>query len=337
MGGISSEHDVSVVSGSGVVRALDTRRYNVHPILITRRGEWVWSSRELSPYQQENFSAQNYFADMSGNAARREKSPALSELPDCDIAFLALHGKFGEDGRVQALLENWGIPYTGSGVLGSALAMDKIQAKLAYKACGVPTPDFTVLRRKGFQGSQLVATVDQLGLPLVIKDPCGGSSLDMGVAKTFEEAQALVERLFQKVTRLICEEFIAGEEASCGFIEGQPALPPTEIRMTKTEFFDFQAKYEGESKEITPAQFSAERTSRIQDLARAAHEACGCNVYSRSDVRIDKDDNIFVLETNTLPGMTPSSLLPQQAACIGLSYSQLIDVLIDTSLEADRG
>lgn len=336
MGGLSSEHDVSVVSGTGVVRALDPHKYNVHPVMITKQGEWLWSSRELSAYQQESFVAQNYFADMSGNAARREKLPALSELPDCDIAFLALHGTFGEDGRVQALLENWGIAYTGSGVLGSALAMDKIQAKQAYKASGVPTPEYAVLRRKGFQGNQLVAALDRLGLPLVIKDPCGGSSLDMGVAKTMDDAQALVERLFKKTPRLLCEQFIPGEEASCGYIEDQPALPPTEIRMTSTEFFDFEAKYQGASREVTPAEFSPERTSQIQNLVRKAHEACGCNVYSRSDVRIDKQGNIFVLETNTLPGMTPTSLLPQQAACIGLSYSQLIDVLIETSLQADR-
>jgi len=214
--------------------------------------------------------------------------------------------------------------------------MDKIQAKAAYLACGIPTPDYAVLHRKGFQGTQLVSAIDKLGLPLVIKDPCGGSSLDMGVAKTFEDAQSLVERLFQKTSRLLCEKFIPGEEASCGYIEDQPALPPTEIRMTKTEFFDFQAKYQGDSKEVTPAEFTTERTAKIQALVRASHEALGCSVYSRTDVRIDKSGNIFVLETNTLPGMTPTSLLPQQAACIGLSYSQLLDVIIETSLRLER-
>jgi D-alanine-D-alanine ligase len=106
--------------------------------------------------------------------------------------------------------------------------------------------------------------------------------------------------------------------------------------MTSTEFFDFEAKYKGASSEVTPAEFTSERTAKIQELVRMAHEACGCNVYSRSDVRIDKQGNIYVLETNTLPGMTPSSLLPQQAACIGLSYSQLLDVLIETSLQVER-
>ncbi|HSQ43200.1 MAG TPA: D-alanine--D-alanine ligase [Fibrobacteraceae bacterium] len=337
MGGISSEHDVSVVSGSGVVRALEPKRYNVHPVLITKEGEWLWSSRELTPYQKQNFFAQPYFTDLAGStSARREKSPALSELPDCDIAFLALHGKFGEDGRVQALLENWGIPYTGSGVLASALAMDKIQSKAVYLANGIPTPDYVVLRRKGFQDDQLLAAIDKLGLPLVVKDPCGGSSIDMGIAKTIEEAKSLVETLFQKVSRLLCEKFIPGDEASCGYIEDQPAVPPTEIRMTKTEFFDYQAKYQGDSREVTPAEFPADRIAQIQALACAAHEALGCAVYSRTDVRIDQDGNLFALETNTLPGMTPTSLLPQQAACIGVDYSHLLDIVIETSLRAEQ-
>jgi len=336
MGGPSSEHDVSVVSGSGVVRALDGNRYNIHPVLITREGDWIWSSREISGYQQQNFHAQNYFGDMSGSSCCKVRNPALSELPDADIAFLALHGRFGEDGRVQALLENWKIPYTGSGVLASALAMDKIQSKAVYRANGIPTPEYAVIQKLSFKGNDLVEIADRLGFPLVIKDPCGGSSLDMGIAKDFEEASAIVQKLLIKAPRLLCEQFIRGEEASCGYIEGQVALPPTEIRMTKTEYFDFEAKYQGHSEEVTPAEFSPERTQAIQDLVRLAHEALGCAVYSRTDVRIDASGKLYVLETNTLPGMTPASLLPQQAACVGLNYSQLLDVLVESSLQVVR-
>ena len=137
MGGFSTEHDVSIVSGTGVVRAMDESKYNIHPVLIEKDGTWIWSARELSPYQKANFSS-NYFHSLEGTSARKEHAPALSELPDCDIAFLALHGKWGEDGHVQALLENWGIPYTGCGILASALAMDKIRCKDAYTANGIP-------------------------------------------------------------------------------------------------------------------------------------------------------------------------------------------------------
>jgi len=335
MGGPSTEHDVSLVSGTGVVRAMDPKRYNVHPVLISKDGYWTWSSRELSPYQKENFSV-NYFKMLEGASMQHHKAPALSELPDCDIAFLALHGKWGEDGHVQALLEHWKIPYTGCGMLASALAMDKIKSKEIYQAYGVPTPEFRVLERALFKGDQLVAAADSLGFPLVIKDPIGGSSIGMGIARDLEDAGKICADLFVHSSRLLLERFVAGEEASCGFIEGQPPLPPTEMRMTTREYFDFEAKYNGECQEVTPAEFSSERTAAIQELVRKAHYALGCDGYSRTDVRIDSQGHLWALETNTLPGMTPSSLLPQQAACIGLNYSQLIDVIIDTSLRIVR-
>ncbi|MCK9182164.1 MAG: D-alanine--D-alanine ligase [Fibrobacteraceae bacterium] len=335
MGGYSTEHDVSVVSGTGVVRAMDATKYNIHPVLIQKDGTWIWSSRELSPYQKNNF-AENYFYSLEGGSARKEKNPALSDLPDADIAFLALHGKWGEDGHVQALLENWNIPYTGCGLLASALAMDKIYAKAAYVANGIPTPPHKVIYRETFSGDLLVKTADLLGFPLVIKDPVGGSSIGMGIAKDLDEAAKIVEELFKNSSRLLCEKFIKGEEASCGYIEGLPALPPTEMRMTTREYFDYEAKYNGECREVTPAEFKPELMKRIQELAKAAHLAIGGAGYSRTDVRIDKDGKLWALETNTLPGMTPSSILPAEAACIGVSYTQLIDVIIETSLKIKR-
>lgn len=335
MGGYSTEHDVSVVSGVGVVRAMDAGKYNVHPVLIEKNGTWIWSSRELSPYQKDNFS-ENYFRGIEGPSVHKVKSPALSELPSADIAFLALHGKWGEDGHVQALLENWKIPYTGCGVLASALAMDKIKSKEIYRANGIPTPDYRVLRREAFSGDALVEAMDSLGLPLVIKDPLGGSSIGIGIAKTADEAFQICEDLFKTSDTLLCEKFIAGEEGSCGFIEGEAALPPTEMRMTTQEYFDFEAKYNGACQEITPATFSEEITREVQRLAKEAHYALGCAVYSRTDVRIDSDGKAWAIETNTLPGMTPASLLPQQVKCVGISYSELIDKVIEKSLGIRR-
>ena len=242
MGGPSTEHDVSVVSGTGVVRAMDPEKYNIHPVLIDKDGTWHWSSRELSPYQKMNFSV-NYFHSLEGSAANCKKSPALSELPDSDIAFLALHGKWGEDGHIQALLENWGIPYTGCGLLASALAMDKIKSKEIYRANGIPTPPYRVIWKHDFTGDVLVNVADELGFPLVIKDPLGGSSIGIGIAKDMDEAGKIVQDLFKDTNRLLCEKFIAGGEASCGYIEGEKPLPPTEMRMTTREYFDYEAKY----------------------------------------------------------------------------------------------
>ena len=336
MGGYSTEHDVSVTSGTGVIRAMDSSKYNVHPVLIQKDGTWIWSSRELSPYQKDNFS-ENYFYSLEGPSARQEKNPALSELPSADIAFLALHGKWGEDGHVQGLLENWGIPYTGCGLLASALAMDKVLCKAAYLSVGIDTPPYRVLFRDDFSGDKLVEAADALGFPLVIKDPVGGSSIGMGIAKDLDEAGQIVNDLFKNSNRLLCEKFIKGQEASCGYIEGiETPLPPTEMRMTTREYFDYEAKYNGECREVTPAEFPEELTMRIQQLAKKAHLAIGGAGYSRTDVRIDADGKLWALETNTLPGMTPTSILPAEAAAVGIDYSHLIDLIIDTSLKIKR-
>lgn len=336
MGGYSTEHDVSVTSGTGVIRAMNRTKYNIHPVLIQKDGTWIWSSRELSPYQKDNFS-ENYFYSLEGPSARQEKNPALSELPSADIAFLALHGKWGEDGHVQALLENWDIPYTGCGLLASALAMDKVLCKAAYLSVGIDTPPYRVLFRDDFSGDKLVDAADALGFPLVIKDPVGGSSIGMGIAKDLDEAGQIVNNLFKNSNRLLCEKFIQGQEASCGYIEGvETPLPPTEMRMTTREYFDFEAKYNGECREVTPAEFPEELTKRIQQLSKKAHLAIGGAGYSRTDVRIDADGKLWALETNTLPGMTPTSILPAEAAAVGIDYTHLIDLIIDTSLKIER-
>ncbi|MDR0517346.1 MAG: D-alanine--D-alanine ligase [Fibromonadaceae bacterium] len=330
MGGPSTEHSVSLVSGTGIIRALDARKYDLHPVLIAHNGEWTWSIKALTPYQAQNFSV-IFFAGAE-NGMQKELRPSLEKLKPIDIALIALHGRFGEDGHIQAMLEYAGIPYTGSGMLSSALAMDKIKSKEIYKANSIPTADFRVWQRENFSKELAEETFKSLGSPLVIKDPLGGSSLDMGFAKNAEEAGCLCEKLFEKSSRLLAEQFIAGGEASCGFIEGCCPLPPTEVRMTTREYFDFEAKYNGCVEEITPAEFSENLTKEIQNLARKAHEALDCAVYSRTDVRIDKNGKIFVLETNTLPGMTPTSFLPQQAKHIGMDYSALVEALLEKSL-----
>jgi D-alanine-D-alanine ligase len=335
MGGPSVEHPVSLVSGTGIVRALDPHKYAIHPVLISQDGYWVWGSKPLTPYQCQNFNV-NFFAGAE-NGMQKKLRPSLEELKPIDIAFLALHGRFGEDGHIQAMLNYADIPYTGSGMLSSALAMDKIKSKEIYRANNIPTADFRVWQRESFSKEAIEEAFEHLGSPLVIKDPLGGSSLDMGFVKSIEEAGELCERLFEKNSRLLAEQFIAGNEASCGYIDGCELLPPTEIRMTTRDFFDFDAKYNGEVIEITPAEFPEDLIKEIQNLARKAHYALDCEVYSRTDVRINKDGNLFVLETNTLPGMTPTSFIPQQAKYIGLDYSALVDTLIEKSLTKSTG
>ncbi len=335
MGGPSAEHSVSLVSGTGIVRALDAHKYAIHPVLIAQDGYWTWGSKPLTPYQSQNFSV-NFFAG-ADNGMQKKLRPSLEELKPVDIAFLALHGRFGEDGHIQAMLDYAEIPYTGSGMLSSALAMDKIKSKEIYRANDIPTADFRVWQREIFSKELIEEAFEKLGSPLVIKDPLGGSSLDMGFAKNVEEAGKLCERLFEKSNRLLAEQFIAGKETTCSYIEGCPPLPPTEIRMTTREFFDFDAKYNGEVIEITPAEFSEDLTKKIQNIARKAHHALDCEVYSRTDILINKEGELFVLETNTLPGMTPTSFIPQQAKHISMDYRALVEALIEKSLTKSTG
>jgi len=335
MGGPSVEHSVSLISGTGIVRALDAHKYAIHPVLIAQDGYWIWSSKPLTPYQSQNFSV-NFFTGTE-NGIQKKLRPSLEELKPVDIAFLALHGRFGEDGHIQAMLDYAGIPYTGSGVLSSALAMDKIKSKEIYRANGISTADFRVWQKKNFSKTLIEEAFEGLGSPLVIKDPLGGSSLDMGFAKDVEKAGKLCERFFEKSSRLLAEQFIKGQETTCSYIEGYPPLPPTEIRMTTREFFDFDAKYNGEVMEITPAEFSEDLIREIQNLASKAHYALDCEVYSRTDILINKEGKLFVLETNTLPGMTPTSFIPQQAKHIGMDYSALAEALIEKSLTKATG
>ncbi|MDR2554212.1 MAG: D-alanine--D-alanine ligase [Fibromonadaceae bacterium] len=335
MGGPSVEHSVSLVSGTGIARALDPHKYDIHPVLISQDDYWTWGRKPLTPYQCQNFNV-NFFTSAE-NDMQKKLRPSLEELKPMDIAFLALHGRFGEDGHIQAMLDYAGIPYTGSGMLSSALAMDKIKSKEIYRANGIPTAEFRVWQRENFSKETIEEAFEHLGSPIVIKDPLGGSSLDMGFAKNIEEAGKTCEKLFEKSGRLLAEQFIAGMEASCGYIEGCEPLPPTEVRMTTREFFDYDAKYNGEVIEITPAEFPENLIKEIQSLVRKVHYALDCQIYSRTDVRINKEGKLFVLETNTLPGMTPTSFLPAQAKHIGLDYSALVDFLIEKSLTKPAG
>lgn len=330
MGGLSAEHSVSFQSGSGIVNNLDPKKYRIYPVYIDRDNTWYWSHKYVASYQQRCFT-RNYFF---GNEflMHSKKAPSMSDLPEFDLVFNALHGRFGEDGQIQALLEYWGMPHTGSKMAGCAFAMDKIRSKDIYASNGIPTAPWKVLRRNEDFNQILLDAVEEWGFPLPIKDPLGGSSLGMGIAKDMDEALKLVEELFADTGELIVEKFIPGREASCGFIEGEAVLPPTEI-ISETEYFDFEAKYEGKSKEVTPAEMPEPWIAEMQRLAREAHIALGLSQYSRTDFRIDAEGNLFALETNTLPGFTAASLLPQQAEHNGISYSQLLDILIEKTVK----
>jgi D-alanine-D-alanine ligase len=252
----------------------------------------------------------------------------------CDAAFLALHGTFGEDGVIQGYLDTIGIPYTGSGVFGSAIAMDKIASKFMYIGAGLSVPPYSVYG-KAYPETTIDALVRRHGFPSFVKCPQSGSSRLLGKADNRDSLERLIEELSPHAGRLLVESSIDGPEFSCAILERDgalTALPPIEIRPVHADFFDYAAKYStGGSEEIVPAPRPAALLHRIQQAALAAHVALDCSDVSRTDM-IFAGDTLYVLETNTLPGLTPHSLLPKAFAAMGGTYGELLDILIQTTL-----
>jgi D-alanine-D-alanine ligase len=272
--------------------------------------------------------------------AVRRYDPAtdLAKLADeadtLDAAFILLHGPFGEDGTVQGFLDLLGLPYQGSGVLGSALAMDKNLAKILYRNNGLKVPEWYMAEKEDIDNPGKV--MGQLGLPLVIKPVNQGSSLGMTIARSEDEITRGLIKAFAIDHQVMVEEFIEGREITGGILGNNEltALPLVEIIPGEQyEFFDYDAKYQpGASTEICPAILDDPLTIRAQQYALTAHRALQLRGYSRTDMIVSGDD-IYVLETNTIPGMTPTSLLPQGAAAAGLDFAALLDRLLELALE----
>ena len=301
-GGWSGEREVSLNSGKAVYRALDKKKYRV-----TR----------YDP--------------------RDDLGRLIKEKERIDLAFVLLHGKFGEDGCLQGFLDLLGIPFVGSGVLSSALSMNKKMAKGIYRAAGLGVAEDVVISRDSPMDADEI--IEKLGESLVVKPVAEGSSLGMSLCHTRGALQKGIDLAFQHDHEVMVEQYVEGTEVT-GCILGNAsltALPLVEIRPTTGHtFFDYDAKYTpGATEEICPAPLSKDLTRRAQACAMAAHSALMCEVWSRTDM-ILQDEKIFVLETNTIPGMTQTSLVPQAAQAAGMSLSDLVDRLIALSLEKTR-
>ncbi len=321
MGGMSSEHDVSLRSGANAAHALEEKGYRVTPVTITRDGKWRFPGTPA--------------VNLGEGVAR-----LLGESIDC--VFIALHGPFGEDGRIQGLLDLAGLAYTGSGHAASAVAMDKIRAKAVAESAGVPVARQLVIRAADARTPDtLVRRVEaELGFPCVLKSPCQGSSLGMAIPKDAAEFRQALPGLFELDAVVMAEPFLSGVEVTCGVLdvdrEGPRALPVTEIRPESSEFFDYHAKYTpGATREITPAEIPLEATARVQELAERVHRAIGCRGFSRSDF-ILIDGNPVWLEVNTIPGLTETSLLPQAAAAAGIGFADLTELMVEAALGRPR-
>ena len=303
-GGRSGERQVSLMGAEGVEKALDTTRYTV-----------------------VRYDPLTDLAKIAATAA------------EIDFAFILLHGLWGEDGTVQGFLDLLDIPYQGSGVTGSALAMDKNLAKELYRLHGLPVADWRIVadRDDDCSPSELVST---LGLPLVVKPVCDGSSLGMTIVKDEKDLQEAMHKALVHGGRAMVERFVVGREITVGVIgnDDPVALPLVEIIPGEDfEFFDYDAKYKpGATREICPAEVDADITRRAQEYGVAAHKALQLRGYSRTDMMLAESGELFLLETNTIPGMTPTSLYPQAAAAYGLDFSALLEKLIDLGLEGRK-
>ena len=302
-GGRSSERDVSLKSGDQVYAALDKGKYDV---------------LRYDP--------------------KTDLQKLVADADKIDAALIILHGIHGEDGTLQGMLDLLHIPYQGSGVLGSALSMNKLAAKRAYESAGIPTAPYAVIYKS--RNTEYMGPVRSLGWPVVIKPASGGSSIGMSIAKTEDAFPAAIENGFNYDATLLIEAFIDGTEVTCAVLGNDDALttlPLVEIVPGKGyDFFDYEAKYKpGATQEICPARVDESIAHRVREHALKAHQALFLKGYSRSDFII-QGENIYILETNTIPGMTPNSLFPIAAKAAGISFSALLDRLIELALAEHR-
>ena len=341
-GGNSTERDVSLISGMGVYKALKSRGHQVIllDVYLGIENIDVDNAFALDINWDEGIKAiseNNPDPEAIRAMKKGEKSffgPNVIDIcRKADIVFMALHGANGEDGRIQAAFDLYGIPYTGTDYLSSAICMDKAVTKQFFLRGGVPTPmSIAVFKESKTLESDLENAAEIIGFPMVVKACNGGSSVGVYIVNSKEEVKEAAKNAFFYDHKILIEQFVKGRELTCGVIEGK-ALPIVEIAPV-AGFYDYKNKYQaGSTVETCPAQIGEEMTKKVQKVSELAFRVLGLKTYARIDVILREDGEAFCLEANTLPGMTPTSLLPQEAREIGMSYEDLCEYIIKISLE----
>lgn len=285
-----------------------------------RRISFFSAAQVFQVFRKNNINA--VFIDIF--TSQKDIVKELIKPYNINLAFIALHGEFGEDGKLQKILEELGIPYTGSEPRASYLAMDKALSKKIFKREGIPTPNFIV-----YSGKENIA--DNIRYPLVVKPHFSGSSLGVSIVKQREDLKPALDLAFSYQEQLILEEYIEGRELTVGIL-GEVPLAVVEI-IPKKGYFDFEAKYiEGASRFVAPAKLEKGTYRRVQEISLAAHKALGCRHFSRVDLRLGKDNKPYVLEVNSIPGLTSHSLLPLSAKVLGITFEELILRMIELAL-----
>ena len=294
LGGTSAEREVSLQSGKAVLEALLNQGYNAHPV-------------DPKEYPVANLKNDGF-----------------------DRVFNILHGRGGEDGTMQGLLEQIGLPYTGCGVMASALTMDKMRTKMLWKAFGLPVAAMEVVTRETFNNLNSEEVVARLGLPLMVKPSLEGSSVGLTKVKTVEALKSAVEFALKFDNTILIEEWLAGDELTVPVLDGK-VLPAIRI-VPEGEFYDYEAKYISDNTQyFCPAGLMPEREQELALLVKRAYEAVGCRGWSRIDVMCDSKGNFRLVEVNTNPGMTSHSLFPKSAATVGISFEQLVVKILELS------
>ncbi|MBZ9688949.1 D-alanine--D-alanine ligase [Clostridium estertheticum] len=290
MGGISAEKEVSVNTGKQIIENLNKDKYEIVPILINNKYDFIDSVKSIQ------------------------------------FVFIALHGKFGEDGRIQAILESLGVPYSGCGVLASALCMDKNLSKKLFASEGIKTPKWIIVKDENKIDYSII---DNIGYPIIVKPNSGGSSIGTIIAYSREEVKDGVCEALKYDNEIVIEEYIKGEEITCPILNGE-VLPVISIN-PKSEFFNYSSKYDNGGAEEKIIELPIAIREKVEQISLKCWNTFKLKVYARIDMII-KDEEVYVLEINTLPGMTENSLFPKSANAYGLNFSQLLDKIIQYSL-----
>ncbi len=338
-GGLSDERNVSLSSGCKVCAALRERGHQAALIDMYLGTDQPSEALFSAPIPEELTKIGRQAPDLAAVRAARtdggENRFGPGVLEACrlaDVVFLGLHGTCGEDGRVQAALDLLGIPYTGAGYLGSAIAMDKDLTKRLAAPLGVATPKWELVR---YTAEEIPALTARLEVPCVVKPVASGSSIGVSVVHDRDALSAALTQCLDYGRVCVVEQYIAGREIQVGILEDR-ALPSIEI-VPKEGFYDYENKYQpGAAEEFCPAPIPEEWEARLGKAALTVFHALGLSVYSRADFIVTEDGTPWFLEINTLPGMTPTSLLPQEAAAVGIGYGELCERIINASLEARR-
>lgn len=342
-GGRSGEHAISAATAAGVMKAIDPEKYDAIPVGITREGQWVLAGGDASRYELTS----GHLPEVTSESGRGVAG--LGEVGEVDVVFPLLHGPFGEDGTVQGLLELADVRYVGCGVLASAVGMDKHYMKLVFEGHGLPVGPYVVIQPREWERSQseAIARVQaHLKFPVFVKPARAGSSL--GVTRVDDVtglADAIGEARFHD-PKVLVEEGIAGREIECAVLGGRGGAAPRAsvpgeivVDHDSHSFYDFDAKYldEGPVRLDAPADLPEEISEKVRDLAVRAFEAIGGEGISRVDVFVTPEGEVVLNEINTMPGFTPVSMYPRMWEATGLTYSELIDELIQLALERPTG